>query len=135
MRERIFDGLAQVRRRQLGHRVAWGAVLGLLVSALAGIGLGVRHALATVPVPPAEAWAILQEEGLGVVEGRRRGCTVGISGLALPLGENGPSGRLVRASRGAFDGAAVDVDRGVPDVAALPEVHGGASFIPKRSAT
>ena len=59
MRERISQGLAPVRRRQLGQRVARGAVLGLLVSSLAGIGLGVRHWLALVPVAPAEAWAIL----------------------------------------------------------------------------
>jgi hypothetical protein len=59
MRERIVQGLAPVRRRQLGQRVAWGAVLGLLVSALAGIGLGIRHWLALVPVSPVEAWAVL----------------------------------------------------------------------------
>ena len=59
MRERIIRGLAPVRQRQLGQRIARGAALGLLVSALAGIGLGVRHGMTLVPVPPAEAWAIL----------------------------------------------------------------------------
>ena len=59
MRERIIQGLAPVRRRQFGQQVARGAVLGLLVSSLAGIGLGLRHWVALVPVSPAEAWAIL----------------------------------------------------------------------------
>ncbi len=54
---------------------------------------------------------------------------MGIGGFALPAGANGPSCRLVAAARrplDARDGAVgvVDVDRGVPDIAALSEVLG-----------
>ncbi len=76
--------------------------------------------------------AVFEEQGQGVVEGRRRGCTIGISGFALPLGENGPSCRLVRAARRSFAGLTVEVDRRVPDRSPLAEVH-PSSLSPKWS--
>jgi hypothetical protein len=59
MRERILQGLEPVRRRQLGQRVAHAAVVGLVPSSLAGIGLGLWRWHEGVAVSPAVAWPIL----------------------------------------------------------------------------
>jgi hypothetical protein len=59
MQGRLFQGLNPVRRRQQGVLVMRAAVLGLLVSSVAGIGLGVWRWLTGGSISPQSALAIL----------------------------------------------------------------------------
>lgn len=59
MKERIYRGLAPVRRRQLGQGVARAVIVGLLASSMVGIGLGLWRWQTATSIPPALVFTIL----------------------------------------------------------------------------
>ena len=108
MRERIIQGLAPVRRRQLGQRVARGAVLGLLVElagrdrpgrpALAGAGAGIAGGGVGDPAgrPGARGPDRAGAPGPLACGGRGRRCERVDSRTAPPPRSNSSNGRRPR---------------------------------------